>query len=60
MKHPMICLAALAAPLLLPSCVNVRPPRNQAPHVTTTTTEETTTRMRPGTTTIETQNVRSY
>ncbi len=60
MKYSIICLAALAGPLLLSSCVNVRPQRNQAPHVTTTTTEETTTRMRPGTTTVETQNVRSY
>jgi hypothetical protein len=42
------------------SCVNVRPQRDHTPQVTSTTTEETTVRNRPSSTTVETQNVRTY
>ena len=57
MKHLIICLVALTGPLLMSSCVNVRPQRD---HVTSTTTEETTVRNRPVSATVETQNVRTY
>ena len=60
MKSIIICLVALTGPLIMSSCVNVRPQRDQSPRVTSTTTEETTVRNRPGSTTVETQNVRSY
>jgi hypothetical protein len=60
MKTTTLCLAVLAGPLVMTSCVTVRPQRNPAPHVTTTTTEETTVRHRPASTTVETQNVRTY
>ena len=51
---------AIAGPLLMSSCVNVRPQKEHVPQVTSTTTQETTVRSRPTTTTVETQNVRSY
>ena len=51
---------ALAGPLLMSSCVNVRPQNEHVPQVTSTTTQETSVRSRPTTTTVETQNVRSY
>lgn len=60
MKSIIICLVALTGPLVMSGCVTVKPQRTQTPHVTTTTTEETTLRGRPGVTTVETQNVRSY
>lgn len=60
MKTIAICILALTGPLVMSSCVNVRPQRDHTPHVTSTTTEETTVRGRPGSTTVETQNVRSY
>ncbi len=60
MKYFILFLVALTGPLLMSSCVNVRPQRDHTPHVTSTTTEETTVRNRPSTTTVETQNVRSY
>jgi|GEM_PF-2160914 len=60
MKHITICFVALTGAILVSSCVNVHPQRNQIPHVTSTTTEETTVRHRPSSTTVETQNVRVY
>jgi hypothetical protein len=60
MKTVILCAVALAGPLLMSSCVNVRPQRDPSPRVTTTTTQETTLRSRPSTTTVETQNVRAY
>jgi uncharacterized protein YceK len=60
MKSIIISLLVLTGPLVMSGCVTVRPQRAQTPHVTTTTTEETTVRGRPSTTTVETQNVRSY
>ena len=60
MKSIIICLVALTGPLIMSRCVNVRPQRDHSPRVTSTTTEETTVRTRPGSTTVETQNVRSY
>lgn len=59
MKIFIMCLVALTGPLIMSSCVNVRPQRDHTPHVTSTTTEETTVRSRPYTT-VEAQNVRSY
>jgi len=60
MKYLIICLVALTGPLVMSSCVNVRPQRDHTPQVTSTTTEETTVRNRPSSTTVETQNVRTY
>lgn len=60
MKNLIVTFVALAGPLFMTSCVSVRPQVQHTPQVTTTTTEETTVRNRPGTTTVETQNVRSY
>jgi len=60
MKHIIICLVAITGAFSMSSCVNERPQRKHAPHVVTTTTQETTVRSRPTSTTVETQNVRSY
>ena len=59
MKRLTMALA-LAGPLLMSSCVNVRPQNEHVPQVTSTTTQETSVRSRPTTPTVETQNVRSY
>jgi len=59
MKFFILCL--IGGSFAMTSCVNVRE-KDSSPSVTTSTTEQTTVRSQPrrSTTTVETQNVRTY